>query len=98
MLQYLKGAVVIGVVVASAGCQGRASREYELKGAVVAVDPASRTVELDHEEIPGFMQAMTMKYPVSDAKLLEGLKAGDSIRGTLKVQRQRYAITSLEKR
>jgi protein SCO1/2 len=101
MLQHIKSAVTAGLILVLAGCQGQAGsagRTYDLKGVVVSVDPASKTLELDHEEIPGFMKAMKMNYTVADAKLLEGLKAGDSVRGTLKVERRSYAITSLEKR
>ena len=99
MRQHVKGAIVAGLVFILAGCQRQAaSRVYEVKGAVVAVDPASKTLELDHEEIPGYMKAMRMTYPIADAKLLDGLKAGDSVRGKLKVGSRSYTITSLEKR
>lgn len=99
MRQHVKGVIVAGLVFILAGCQRQAaSRVYEVKGAVVAVDPASKTLELDHEEIPGYMKAMRMTYPIADAKLLEGLKAGDSVRGKLKVEARSYTITSLEKR
>lgn len=97
--QQVKGVVVAGVVLILAGCQRQgASRMYEIKGAVVAVDPAAKTVELDHEEIAGYMRAMRMTYPVADAKLLEGLSAGDSVLGKLKVGSRSYTLTSLAKR
>jgi Cu/Ag efflux protein CusF len=38
-----------------------------------------------------------MTYPVADAKLLEGLKAGDEVEGKLEV-RGEYVITQLKKR
>lgn len=99
MRQYVKGAIVAGLVFILAGCQPQAaSREYKVKGVVLAVDTASKTLELDHEEIPGYMKAMRMKYPVADAKLLDGLKVGDSVQGKLKVERRSFALTSLEKR
>lgn len=99
MRQHVKGAIVAGLVVVLAGCQRpAASRVYDVKGVVVAVDSASRTLELDHEAIPGYMNAMRMTYPVADAKLLDGLVAGDSIRGTLRVDARSYVLTSLEKR
>ena len=99
MRQQVKGGVIAGLVFILAGCQPQAaSRMYEVKGAVVAVDPAAKTLELDHEEIPGYMQAMRMTYPVADAKLLEGLSAGDSVLGKLQVGSRSYTITSLAKR
>lgn len=97
MLQQVKGVVIAGLVLILAGCQA-ASRVYDVKGTVVAVDPTAKTLELDHEEIPGYMQAMRMTYPVADAKLLEGLSAGDSVLGKLKVGSRSYTLTSLAKR
>ena len=97
MLPHAKRIALLGFVVALVGCQPRV-REYNIKGAVVALDTSAKTVELDHEAIPGAMRAMRMTYPVADAKLLEGLKVGDSVRGVIRVERQSYAITSLQKR
>jgi protein SCO1/2 len=97
--QQVKGVVIASLVFILAGCQRQAaSRVYDVKGTVVAVDPAAKTLELDHEEIPGYMQAMRMTYPVADAKLLEGLSAGDSVLGKLKVGSRSYTLTSLAKR
>ena len=70
---------------------------YEVKAKVVAVDAEKRTVTLDHEDIPGLMKAMTMKFPVEDAKVLEGIKPGDQIRGRLKVKSGANVITELKK-
>ena len=38
-----------------------------------------------HEDIPGFMPAMTMPYAVNDAALLKDRAAGDLITATLNV-------------
>jgi protein SCO1 len=70
---------------------------YEIRGVVVAVDVGRRILEINHEAIPGFMPAMTMPYEVAEASLLQGLTAGDRVRGTLRVDRRGYIITSLEK-
>lgn len=72
-------------------------RIYDIKGKVVAVDTAKRKVTLDHEDIPGFMKAMEMPFDVQDAKILEGLKAGDQVHGKLKVKGSDYKITELTK-
>jgi protein SCO1/2 len=54
-------------------------RRYRLKGAVVQVDKSQQHLVVDHEEIPGFMAAMTMPYPVADSRSLEELSPGDRI-------------------
>jgi Cu/Ag efflux protein CusF len=50
---------------------------------------------VDHKEIPGFMEAMTMGYRVEPAALLGGVKAGDTIRFTINPQQK--AIVKIEK-
>jgi protein SCO1/2 len=60
-------------------------REYQLKGQVLAVDPAHQEVTIKHEDIPGFMPAMTMPYKVKDGKLLADRTPGDLVTATLVV-------------
>jgi uncharacterized cupredoxin-like copper-binding protein len=52
----------------------------EGKGVVIAIVAAKRQVVLDHEEIEGFMGAMTMGYPVASEALLQGLNPGDTVK------------------
>jgi protein SCO1/2 len=52
---------------------------YHLRGKVVSTDAARGEVTLDHEAIPGFMDAMTMPYKLKDASILSELYPGDVI-------------------
>ena len=52
---------------------------YKLRGKVVRTDAAKGDVTLNHEAIPGFMEAMTMPYKLKDASILSELHAGDVI-------------------
>jgi protein SCO1/2 len=52
---------------------------YKLRGKVVSTDAAKGEVTLDHEAIPGFMEAMTMPYKLKDATILGELHPGDVI-------------------
>ena len=52
---------------------------YHLRGKVVSTDPARGEVTLDHEAIPGFMEAMTMPYKLKDPGILRELHPGDVI-------------------
>lgn len=54
-------------------------KHYELKGKVVSTDMPQKKVVVDAQDIPGFMGAMTMPYPVKDAGLLDKVAAGDQI-------------------
>jgi hypothetical protein len=51
--------------VGSASAQEKLSEFVEGTGVVIAVGPGSPQLELDHEEIKGFLHATRMKYPVA---------------------------------
>ena len=44
------------------------------------------------------MQGMEMEFAVENAKVVQGLKAGDQVQGRLKVESGKYILTELEKR
>ncbi len=75
--------------------EGESSRTVVGEGQVVATVPNASQLVVDHEEIKGFMEAMTMGYRIDPPALLEGLKPGDKIRFTINVQRR--TITAIEK-
>lgn len=52
---------------------------HALNGKVVSIDKPGKSLVVDHGEIPGFMQAMTMPYPVKDETLLDKLSPGDPV-------------------
>ena len=52
---------------------------YHLRGKVVSTDAARGEVTLNHEAIPGLMEAMTMPYKLKDLKILSELHPGDVI-------------------
>ena len=60
-------------------------REYTLQGQILSIEPDRRQANIKHEEIKGFMAAMTMPYKVRDAKEFADLKPGDLINSTLVV-------------
>jgi protein SCO1/2 len=52
---------------------------YHLRGKVVSTDAARGEVTVNHEAIPGLMEAMTMPYKLKDASILSELHPGDVI-------------------
>ena len=99
------GLLALPVALALAGCGGStdkgkdsAGKEYEVKGQVVAVDAAKKSITLDHEDIPGLMKAMKMAFTLDSAKVAEGVQAGDRVQGRVRQQGSDYVITKLEKR
>lgn len=89
------------LVVGCGGQSGSSAKEdvklYDVKGTVVALDREKKVVTLDHEDIPGLMKAMKMEFDVADAKVLDGMAAGDRVAGKLKTDAGKYVVTSLAK-
>ena len=87
-------------VAAPQGQQAQQAGETEQKtvvgeGKVVATVPNASQIVVEHGEIKGFMEAMTMGYRIDPPSLLEGLHPGDKIRFTIDVPKR--TITQIEK-
>ena len=62
------------------------AKRYKLKGKVISVDKDAKKAEIAHEEIPDYMKAMTMKFPVKDDWVWDELTPGADIRADLVVE------------
>lgn len=60
-----------------------AVQRYHLHGKVVSVNTDQGFADIDTDAIPGYMEAMTMPYPIPDAKILSKLAIGDEITADL---------------
>ncbi len=56
---------------------------YKLKGKVLEIFRKLNYVTVEHEAIPGYMEAMAMKFPLKDVRVYDKLKVGDAIEATL---------------
>jgi Cu/Ag efflux protein CusF len=79
-----------------ASCRAESDKTYPVKGTIESLDPGNKTARIAHEEIQGYMKAMTMNFRVADVKLLDGLKPGDRVEGTLKVGGGRNELVELK--
>ncbi|MEO6035120.1 MAG: SCO family protein [Verrucomicrobiota bacterium] len=52
---------------------------YEAKGVVKEIKPDGKSALIQHEEIKGYMAAMTMEFETKNTNELRGLKPGDAI-------------------
>jgi protein SCO1/2 len=75
---------------------GKSDRHYDFKGRVVSKVSETHTLVVDHENIPGFMAAMTMPYPVAANVDLSGVEAGDRIAARVVVNKDGdYELTKV---
>jgi len=71
---------------AKAPAPSTTAQRYDVRGIIRGVDAAKREVTVEHEEIPGYMDAMTMSFPVrDDPQVFEILRAGDRLEAKLVV-------------
>lgn len=87
----------LAVVASTILCGCVRSSHYELHGQVLAVDRDRQEITIKHGDIQGLMPGMTMPFKVSDAKLLDGLQAGDMVKATLVVRDATGYLSSLER-
>lgn len=72
-----------------------AEQRYPLKGKVVSVERELRQVMVEHEEIKGYMGAMTMPFPLKDEKILGKIKKDDRIEATLVVDSNGWRLENV---
>lgn len=81
-----------------AGAVASAAPSGPVQGEVRRIDAAASKVTLKHGPIRELeLPAMTLVYVVQDAKLLENLKAGDTVRFTADKVDGRYTVLSISK-
>jgi len=101
------GLVVPGLL--AAGCRHQAGelvvgndlatnpRIFAAKGIIRELKPGDRSVVIEHEAIPNYMAAMTMRFRVRQPEGLAGLKPGDEISFRLLVSPNESWIDRLKK-
>jgi Cu/Ag efflux protein CusF len=91
---------VCAVALMLASCGGTKPstppKEYKLTGEVVRLDPQVRTAAIKHEKIDGWMEAMTMEFPVREAKEFEKLAVGKKITATVYVNGDEFWIGNIQ--
>ena len=69
---------------------------YHLRGKVISTDAAHGIAVLDHEAIPGFMEAMTMPYQLKDPSIVSELHPGDVITADVLVSKSSQETVVLD--
>jgi Cu/Ag efflux protein CusF len=70
-------------------------RTCELRGEVTRLDSQVRTATIKHEKICDWMEAMTMEFPVKEAKEFEALKPGEKITATVHIGDPEFWISDI---
>lgn len=81
--------VTLGLAIGRLSAQGNSNdtvKHYVLTGTVQSIDVKNHQVVVDGDDVPGYMDAMSMPYSVPDEKALKALAVGDKIRADLIVK------------
>lgn len=94
--RFIMSAIFVAFSLVAFSCSNEAKPEqrHDLKGTVVGVDRARGKVDIAHEEIPGYMAAMTMPFTVKDPDVLNSMSQGDQVQATLVVTDDGYRLES----
>jgi protein SCO1/2 len=90
------------LAVALLGCErstnpGEAVQHYETRGIVRGFSPDRQTIEIQHENIPGFMPSMTMPFVARNPKGIADLKTGDAISFRMMMTQKDFWIDHVKK-
>lgn len=98
-----RAALVLCLTLTSFGCsRGKksgadAAQHYEVRGIIRAFSPDRAAIEIEHEDIPGFMPSMTMPFTLKNPQESAALRLGDAISFRLAVTEKEAWIDQITK-
>lgn len=88
--------LILALLVSQGLVRAQETRDFTVRGVVRETRPAKSQLIVKHEEIPGYMDAMTMPFQVRDPKILESVKPGDAITFQLHVTEEDHWIDEVK--
>jgi len=76
--------------------RGAEAKKYQLHGVIVRLDPQAQTAMIKHGPIVGWMEAMTMEFPVPSKDEFARLSKGQTISATVFVRDLDYHIGEIK--
>jgi protein SCO1/2 len=80
----------------SAVPQQAGSKRYTVVGQVLVVSPERQSLSIKHEDIVGYMPAMTMTFPVATPDLMKDRVPGELVKATLEVDDSAGRLVAIE--
>jgi protein SCO1 len=92
-------AMLLCLAIGLAACKkaDEKAQHYETRGIIRGFSPDRQTIEIEHENIAGFMPSMTMPFSARDRKEIVDLKTGDAISFRLTVTEKDFWIDRVHK-
>ncbi len=96
MLKFVALCSVLIALSCGRTTQSVAPKQFQVRGEVIRIDREPRTVTLKHGKIEGWMEAMTMEFPVHNAAELDKLAPGKQVTATVFVTPDQYWIENVQ--
>ena len=71
-------------------------QRFQIHGEVMRLEPTDKLATIRHQKIVGYMEAMTMTFPIKDAQEFSGLAQGNCIDGTVFVQGDNFWVGEIK--
>lgn len=84
------------ILLAGCGAKQEPGKRYPMQGEVKALDPTSKTANIKAGKIEGWMEAMTMEFPVKPEGEFAKLHVGDQVQATVVVSGDSYYVTDVK--
>lgn len=98
---FVKFLAVVGLLFITASCAAKQKavpgKHYQLSGVVLSLNAKDQTANIQHGPIKGWMESMTMDYPIRSKQDFDRLHAGDHITATVNVRGTDYDLTDIRK-
>jgi Cu/Ag efflux protein CusF len=87
--------MILMLLLAACAEKSAPEKRYPMQGEVKALDANAKTATIAGEKIEGWMEAMTMEYPVKPDTEFQKLHVGDKIQATVVVEDVKYYLTGI---
>ncbi len=95
--------IALFLLLALAGCvkkqpeeQAKPIKTYTINGVIKALDAEHHSATIEHQEIAGWMDAMTMEFPIRSVSDFAKLQAGQKITAKVNVQDLEFWLSEIQ--
>ena len=90
----MKKIILILILIISPNCSEK--KTYSVTGTLIEINNGTNEFIIHHDEIPGFMMAMTMPFVLQDSTDIHNFYAGDSVHFKLIIEKKQSEASNFQ--